>query len=478
MPPKSGENLRNTNTGTDQDLFNIKVFLAAAGILGVVFLGLTWLSRGELGLGDNSLQVSEEVQIDVAQQEEPGEPEQPPSQLSQGEKVLLVTSTLPLKEDGAKALASGDYTAAVTAFESARDVDISDPETLIYLNNARIGEDEAHGLAVIAPLAADSVAASDLLRGVAQAQTEINQAGGIQGKPLRLYLADDQGDVAISQDIANELSQAPDILGVIGHDSAATAEAVTEIYTSAGLPFVSTNPTNEASQPTISSKLPIADALAFYMVKLNHRTAILFYDGNSDYSLTFRQSFEEAVKANESTLTAEINLADLPNSSPTQTPEAEIFVLSPGDSALQTAKESIEIIPNDKVDHFYRHVFGGYELFNPEVLDLFGSMATGTILAVPNAIYQSAASPFSEKPRTLWQTTVDWTTSASYETIQSMAAGIDQSPTRAGVQSALDSSAAHTTTVRLIRVRINGDAPTGYDLLPIGTMTSDGFEPE
>ncbi|MEM9266200.1 MAG: ABC transporter substrate-binding protein [Cyanobacteria bacterium P01_F01_bin.13] len=474
MPPKSGENLQNGNTGTEQDLFNIKVFLIAAGILGAAFLGLTWLSRGELGLGDGSNLQQPEVPAEATQVDEP---EEPPSQLSQGEKVLLVTSTLPLKEDGAEALASGDYDAAVTAFENARNVDISDPETLIYLNNARIGENEAHGLAVIVPLEKDSVAASNLLRGVAQAQTEVNQAGGIQGKPLRLFLADDQGDVAIAQEIATELSQSPDILGVIGHSGSATTEAAAEIYTGEFLPFVSTSPVSAASQPILPANTPVAEALAFYMVKLNHRTAILFYDGNSDYSLSFKKSFEEVIKANESTLTAQINLTDLPNSAPTETPEAEIFVLSPGDSPLKTATESIEIIPNDKVDHFYRHVFGGYELFNPEVLELFGSMATGTILAVPDTIYRSAASPFSDSPRTLWQTTVDWTTSASYETVQAIISGIQQAPTREGVQSALDAR-AKDSAVRLLRIRINADAASGYELLPIGTMTSEGFKAE
>ncbi|NEQ51607.1 MAG: hypothetical protein F6K11_15935, partial [Leptolyngbya sp. SIO3F4] len=209
---------------------------------------------------------------------------------------------------------------------------------------------------------------------------------------------------------------------------------------------------------------------------LNHRTAILFYDGNSDHSLDFKADFEKALPKYNGTMTAEVNLADLPNSAPTETPEAEIFVLSPGDSPLETAKNSIEIIPNDKVDHFYRHVFGGQELFSPDVLELFGSMATGTILAVPEQVYQSKASPFSDAPRSLWEKPVDWTTSASYNITQSIIAGLQNSPSREGVQKALESDS--NATVRLLRVRINPDAPTGYDLLSIGVMTKDGFQPD
>lgn len=467
MTPDGGDNYRETDKV--QDLFTIKVFLAAAGFLGFIFLGLTWLSRGELGLVEPTVQAPQEVQPEASD-----EPDAPSSQLlSQGEQVLLATSTLPLKADGADALVSGDYDAAIAAFEKARNVDVSDPETLIYLNNARIGKAAAHGLAVVAPLRADSTSAANLLRGVAQAQTEINQAGGIQGKPLRIFLADDQGDVATAQDIATELSKAPEVLGVMGHSSSATTGAAAAIYASESLPFVSTSGDNV--QSLISSDLPVADALAFYMAKLNHRTAILFYDGNSNQSLAFRSNFERALKENDGTMTAEFNLADLPSVASTENSEAEIFVLSPGNSPLETAKESIEIIPNDKVDHFYRHVFGGYELFTPEVLELFGSMATGTILAVPEQIYQSEASPFNEAPRTLWETGVDWSTSASYNTIQTMVAGLQNSATRESVQTALESNS--DATVRLLRVNINPDAPTGYDLLSIGVMTKEGFKP-
>ncbi|MFG6102489.1 ABC transporter substrate-binding protein [Leptothoe sp. EHU-05/26/07-4] len=473
MTPDGGGDFRKTETG--QDLFSIKVFLVATGILGAAFLGLTWISRGELGLSDGTAQTpSEEAQLEPAESDAS---EELASQLSQGEQILLATSALPIKQEGAAAIASGDYGAAVTAFERARRADVSDPETLVYLNNARIGEQEAYGLAIVVPLKSDPTTASSLLRGVAQAQTEINQAGGIQGKSLRIFLADDQEDVAIAQQIATDLSEFPDIVGVLGHNTTETANATSEIYTASALPFVSTSAgASPAIKQLLANDLPIADALAFYMARLNHRTAILFYDGNSDSSLAFKSNFEKALQANQGTMTAEVNLAELSASPPTETPTAEIFVLSPGDSPLKTATESIEIIPNDQVDHFYRHVFGGHELFSPEVLNLFGSMATGTILAVPEALYQSAASPFNEPTQDLWEKSTDWSTSASYNLIQAVITGLKQSPTRQGVQQAIDSNT--NDAVRLLRVSINPDTRTGYELLSLGVMTKDGFQPE
>ncbi|MEO0869894.1 MAG: ABC transporter substrate-binding protein [Cyanobacteria bacterium J06642_11] len=470
MAPKIENSVRTTEPETSQDLFSLKVFLVAAGVLALAFSGLTWLSRGELVIGGGQSQTLD-LQADLP------DSEVPQSRLSQGDQILRPTSTMPLKEDGAEAIADSDYESAITAFERARSVDKTDPEVLIYLNNARIAEQDAYGIGVVAPVEADPVAATQILRGVAQAQDEINQAGGIQGKPLRILLADDQGDVAQAQGIATELSQSTDVVGVLGHHSAETAEATAEIYKGAALPVISTSPDGNITGKTLlANDLPIEKALAFYMDKLKHKTVILFYDGNSAYSQAFRSNFKPALEGVKGTMTAEINLADIPEDLATNPPEAEIFLLSPGYSLLKTATDSIEIIPNEKVDHVYRHVFGGHELFQPEVLKMFGSMATGTILAVPDSVYQSPASPFKDSARNLWDTAIDWKTSASYDKIKLISTALEQDPTGQTVQQVLDNDV--NETVRLLRVRIAPETSTGYEMLSVGTMTKDGeFKP-
>ena len=71
---------------------------------------------------------------------------------------------------------------------------------------------------------------------------------------------------------------------------------------------------------------------------------------------------------------------------------------------------------------------------------------------------------------------MDWTTSASYNTAQSVIAGLGESPTRQGIQTAIDRGT--DDTVHLLRVNINPSAAMGYDLLSIGVMTKDGFKPD
>lgn len=51
----------------------------------------------------------------------------------------------------------------------------NDPEALIYLNNARIGEKETYTIAAVVPIGTEKTSAKEILRGVAQAQNEINQ---------------------------------------------------------------------------------------------------------------------------------------------------------------------------------------------------------------------------------------------------------------------------------------------------------------
>ena len=52
------------------------------------------------------------------------------------------------------------------------------------LNNARIGDANAYSIAVSIPIGSDVNGAQEILRGVAQAQIQVNQAGGIDGVPL------------------------------------------------------------------------------------------------------------------------------------------------------------------------------------------------------------------------------------------------------------------------------------------------------
>jgi predicted Ser/Thr protein kinase len=97
--------------------------------------------------------------------------------MSTGEKLLSDWQANPKKQEGVEQLAAKNYPKAVEALEAARRSDRSDPETLIYLNNARIGTEKSYTIAAAVPLGDTFGSALEILRGVAKAQDDVNQAG-------------------------------------------------------------------------------------------------------------------------------------------------------------------------------------------------------------------------------------------------------------------------------------------------------------
>lgn len=65
----------------------------------------------------------------------------------------------------------------------------NDPEARIFLNNARIGKQKSYTIATSVPIGTDPNESLEILRGVAQAQNEINASGGIKGVPLKVAIA-------------------------------------------------------------------------------------------------------------------------------------------------------------------------------------------------------------------------------------------------------------------------------------------------
>jgi|688.fasta_scaffold500175_2 branched-chain amino acid transport system substrate-binding protein len=98
--------------------------------------------------------------------------------LSQGENLQIPSVSNADKEQGIESFKQGDYDGAIKHFKASLSQEKNDPETLIYLNNAKINQDFLK-IAVVVPISSNPNIAQEILRGVAQAQDEINQQGGI-----------------------------------------------------------------------------------------------------------------------------------------------------------------------------------------------------------------------------------------------------------------------------------------------------------
>jgi branched-chain amino acid transport system substrate-binding protein len=110
---------------------------------------------------------------------------------SEGEKLLIVNETNADKDQAIAAIAKKDYATAVSKLEASLSKQRSDPEALIYLNNAKIGDRKSVTIAVSVPIGGNLNVAKEILRGVAQAQTEVNSQGGINGSSLKIAIVND-----------------------------------------------------------------------------------------------------------------------------------------------------------------------------------------------------------------------------------------------------------------------------------------------
>ncbi|WP_036030448.1 ABC transporter substrate-binding protein [Leptolyngbya sp. PCC 6406] len=370
------------------------------------------------------------------------------SRLSRGERSLVPNPSA-AKVAGITAYGQGDYASAVTALEAALGENRNDPETLIYLNNARIGNQRAYTLAVAAPISPALDPAQEILRGAAQAQDEINQAGGIQGIPLKLVIADDGDDPDIAQAVAAALGADSEVLGVIGHFSSGVTLAAEPSYSQAQLPLISPTSTSlelSGRSPYLLRTTPsdrfTAAALTRYMLNdLGENQAAVFYNGESNYSVSLKNEFTTATFSDGGAVVSEFDVA---NSSFNAT-EAVTQAIDRGAAVLMlatntgTLDQAVAII---QANQGRLILLGGDSLYNPRILEQGQANAVGMVVAIPWHILAHSQSPFAQASRSLWGGDVNWRTATTYDAIAAFIAALQTAPnpTRESLQQALTSA--------------------------------------
>ena len=139
-----------------------------------------------------------------------------------------------------------------------------------------------------------------MVRGVQLYINNINKAGGIQGKHLKLQIYDDQGKVDVAEKIAREIVQSPAI-AVIGHYSSRVCLATGKIYQAAGIPAISGSATadavtaeNEWYFRTIFNDTFQGKFIATYLRKVLGYSEIGIIRGYDAYGLNLGKNIETA----------------------------------------------------------------------------------------------------------------------------------------------------------------------------------------
>jgi branched-chain amino acid transport system substrate-binding protein len=412
--------------------------------------------------------------------------------ISEGEKILIPSVKTPDKVAGVQALSWKDYSQAVSQFEQSLRQNRNDPETVIHLNNARIGDRPAFKVAAVVPIGSNLDVAQEMLRGVAHAQDEINLKGGIQGKPLKVVIANDANQPEIAKRIAATLVKDPKILAVIGHNASDASVAAAPIYNQGGLVMIT--PTSFSDKLSSSGKyifrmVPsiwyVADKLAAYISQNTPQARVaICSDVAAPDNESFRNQFTTALFGKKVTF---VNVA-CDFSDPDFDPKAAIAqILDRGATTLLLAPHVDRIgkvVEIAAANQGKLSLFGSPTPYTAETLA--GKAAVnGLTLVVPWHPVTIPDNPFVQDAAKRWGGRVNWRTAMSYDSVKAIATALQQNQTRQGLRDTLSSPDFSTQgasgTIQflpsgerqiapgigvLVRVQPDPRSPEGYDFAP------------
>lgn len=355
--------------------------------------------------------------------------------LSCGEEILIPGSALEAKQQAVKAFAERNYAAAIAFLETARLQQGNDPETLIYLNNAKLAAQnaDAYTIAVVAPIQGDTQdlnSGMEILRGVAQAQDAINKSDAkIGGKGLIVIIADDANDPVKAVRKAKDLARIGQVLGVVGHFSSDITLQTASVYEEKQLVAVSPTSTSALLSNrknfffrTVPSDTVTAQALASYLINQDSGLpkVAIFHNPNSAYSESIRSQFTNNFSAGGGTVFKDndekldfsrtsfnaSNALEVANKQ-----EVNALALFPNSS---TRAEAIEVVKANGEYNF--PIVAADSVYNEYTLKFGATEAANNLLiATPWMSFNSPNPTFPKEAESLWGGSVSWRTALGYD---------------------------------------------------------------
>ncbi|WP_298914308.1 ABC transporter substrate-binding protein [uncultured Nostoc sp.] len=460
---------------------NETTILALALLLtvGIVGSGVWWFTNGTgFKIGNT-----------IISNQETGSNPSLENRISFGEKTLTPGDISPAKKEGVQAIAAKSYDKAIANFTAALKLNRNDPEALIFLNNARIGS-KSYTIVASVPFGTDPNASLEILRGIAQAQNQINRSGGVKGVPLKVGIANDDDKPEISKQIASSLVSNSEVLGVVGPNTSDSTLAAGTIYNSGQLVAISPTSTSVKISNfshyvfrTVPSDFMAARSLANYMVKtLQKKNAVVFFNSQSNYSQSLKSEFVSSVSLEGGQVSSEFDLSKVDFSAAKSLEQAtkqgaEVLMLAANTETLDKGLQVVQI--NQK----RLTLLAGDDVYTVKTLEIGREQATGMVLAVPWHIDSDPKSDFPQKSRQLWGGDVSWRSALSYDATVALIEALKRNPTRSGVQQALFSSDFSATgasgtirflasgdrnaPVQLVKIVPGSRSGTGYDFEPV-----------
>jgi ABC-type branched-subunit amino acid transport system substrate-binding protein len=224
--------------------------------------------------------------------------------ISCGEEIILQEANIrpqQFKQDGANAIANGDYAQAVIFLTRAWDAK-KDPETLIMLENAKLASQNLPVKSISITIPASQATPLDIptgmLKAVAFAQQQWNADANHTWK-LRVVIADDRNDKIYARKLTEDLLRR----GIMGSYASEVTLEVKDVYRKHDTVLISststsselTNPSNDTYFFRVCSGNQISGKeIATYLKKHNYSKIALFHTPGK----TFSDSMTAVLKGN------------------------------------------------------------------------------------------------------------------------------------------------------------------------------------
>jgi ABC-type branched-subunit amino acid transport system substrate-binding protein/serine/threonine protein kinase len=433
------------------------------------------------------------------------------SRSSTGERILLsfegdrdTDQFKELKRAGVAAIASENYLEAATKLQGALIENPNSPETRIYLNNALIGNRKSYTIATAAPISRSLDRASEMLRGFAQAQSEMNQIGDVNEPKIKLRIIDDSDDPKSIETIASAVVNRPEILGIVGHSRNDVSMKAANIYNRNKLAFIApistANKLTDTNKPYIFRTNARGDSIAKKFVdrlidKDLKRKVAIFYVPTISYNDEFKTQFVNLLTARGGEVVGTFPFSSTTAGAPVFNAEAHLQKANEmGAEAIlllpvgRSTREALQILKLRASKYPEFTVFSDTALYSLNTLNA-GKEAEGLIIGVP--WQESESTPqFSAGARQLWNNRVNWATATSYNAVKALGTAIkaQEKPSRSSVMTILSQNefmgasgrfkfTKGEPTERYILVEVAPTPPhykyssgTGYDFVPIEWM--------
>lgn len=336
-------------------------------------------------------------------------------------------------EEGIKYFKRKEYESARKMFEQATEGDSPDPFAQILLNNTKayLQKVEPLTIAVVVAYSQNDYhrkVTENVLRGVADAQTEFNQSNGKDGRLLEIIIVNDDNKPEVSKVVAENLCNYGNILGIIGHHSSEGTQAALPTYEQNLIAIIS--PTSTSGElkgdnffRTIGSTKVIANTYTDYLKKDLHLDEIIvFYHENNEYSQTLKNDFKKAfqeqggqiIKSIPNINDPHLDIKSLFKDIETNSKAKAALVIS----SIKTNAVALAIArENSKIQPQPLKLLLATSLPEELTLEKGGSILEGAVLVNPCLAEQS---DYMKQAKIRWQQKINWRVATSYDATQAL----------------------------------------------------------